>query len=121
MGLSDEEYGKVVGVLGRHPTYTEVGMYAVMWSEHCGYKYSRPVLRLFKKYKEALDGAGLENAGVIDIGHGHIRTITREPNRDGLRQTRRAARYYGDASIKIEKLVGHPSPTRTSASPPTSG
>ncbi len=70
MGLSDEEYQKVVGVLGRHPTYTEVGMYAVMWSEHCGYKYSRPVLRLFKKYREAVDGAGLENAGVIDIGDG---------------------------------------------------
>jgi len=70
MGLSDEEYGKVVEVLGRHPTYTEVGMYAVMWSEHCGYKYSRPVLRLFKKYKEALEGDGLENAGVIDIGDG---------------------------------------------------
>lgn len=70
MGLSDEEYQKVVGVLGRHPTYTEVGMYAVMWSEHCGYKYSRPVLRLFSKYREALDGAGLENAGVIDIGDG---------------------------------------------------
>ncbi len=70
MGLTDEEYGKVVEVLGRHPSYTEVGMYAVMWSEHCGYKYSRPVLRLFKKYREALDGAGLENAGVIDIGDG---------------------------------------------------
>lgn len=70
MGLSDEEYGKVVGVLGRHPSYTEVGMYAVMWSEHCGYKYSRPVLRLFSKYKEALDGDGLENAGVLDIGDG---------------------------------------------------
>lgn len=71
MGLSDEEYGKVVGVLGRHPTYTEVGMYSVMWSEHCGYKYSRPVLTLFKKYREALEGAGLENAGVIDIGDGY--------------------------------------------------
>jgi phosphoribosylformylglycinamidine synthase len=70
MGLSDEEYQKVVGVLGRHPTYTEVGMYAVMWSEHCGYKYSRPILKLFKKYKEALEGDGLENAGVIDIGDG---------------------------------------------------
>lgn len=70
MGLNDEEYDKVVGVLGRHPTYTEVGMYAVMWSEHCGYKYSRPILRLFRKYREALDGAGLENAGIIDIGDG---------------------------------------------------
>lgn len=70
MGLSDTEYQQVVEVLGRHPTYTEVGMYSVMWSEHCGYKYSRPVLRLFKKYQEALDGAGLENAGIIDIGDG---------------------------------------------------
>ncbi|MDO8587023.1 MAG: phosphoribosylformylglycinamidine synthase subunit PurL [Armatimonadota bacterium] len=70
MGMNDAEYREVVKVLGRHPTYTEVGMYAVMWSEHCGYKYSRPVLRLFKKYREALDGAGLENAGIIDIGGG---------------------------------------------------
>ncbi|MEN6358200.1 MAG: phosphoribosylformylglycinamidine synthase subunit PurL [Armatimonadota bacterium] len=71
MGLNDEEYGKITKVLGRHPTYTEVGMYAVMWSEHCGYKYSRPILRYFSKYKEAIDGAGLENAGIIDIGGGY--------------------------------------------------
>lgn len=45
-------------------------MFAVMWSEHCGYKYSRPVLAAFKKYKEALEGAGLENAGIVDIGNG---------------------------------------------------
>jgi len=70
MGLNDEEYKEITRVLGRHPTYTEVGMYAVMWSEHCGYKYSRPILRLFKKYREAIDGAGLENAGIIDIGDG---------------------------------------------------
>lgn len=70
MGLNDEEYLEITRVLGRHPTYTEVGMYAVMWSEHCGYKYSRPILRLFKKYREAIDGAGLENAGIIDIGDG---------------------------------------------------
>ncbi|MBP5737849.1 MAG: phosphoribosylformylglycinamidine synthase subunit PurL [Abditibacteriota bacterium] len=71
MGLSDDEYNQIVDILHRHPTYTEVGMYAVMWSEHCGYKYSRPILRLFKNYKEAIDGAGLENAGVIDIGDGY--------------------------------------------------
>ncbi|MCE5315225.1 MAG: phosphoribosylformylglycinamidine synthase subunit PurL [Armatimonadota bacterium] len=70
MGLNDEEYKKVTEVLGRHPTYTEIGMYAVMWSEHCGYKYSRPILRYFSKYKEAIDGEGLENAGIIDIGDG---------------------------------------------------
>lgn len=45
-------------------------MFAVMWSEHCGYKYSRPVLAYFKRYKEALEGKGFENAGVIDIGDG---------------------------------------------------
>ncbi len=45
-------------------------MFAVMWSEHCGYKFSRPVLAYFKRYKEALEGKGFENAGVIDIGDG---------------------------------------------------
>ncbi|MGB9619196.1 MAG: phosphoribosylformylglycinamidine synthase subunit PurL, partial [Armatimonadota bacterium] len=70
MGLNDEEYRRVVQLLGRHPTYTEIGMYAVMWSEHCGYKYSRPILKLFRKYKEAIEGSGLENAGIIDIGDG---------------------------------------------------
>ncbi|MDH7600575.1 MAG: phosphoribosylformylglycinamidine synthase subunit PurL [Armatimonadota bacterium] len=70
MGLNDAEYQRVVEVLGRHPTYTELGMYAVMWSEHCGYKFSRPILKLFRKYREAIEGSGLENAGVIDIGDG---------------------------------------------------
>jgi len=70
MGLNDSEYALVLEALGREPTITELGMYAVMWSEHCGYKYSRPVLRLFKKYKEAMDTGAVENAGVIDIGSG---------------------------------------------------
>jgi len=68
MGLNDSEYAQVLETLGREPTITELGMYAVMWSEHCGYKYSRPVLRLFQKYKEAMDTGAVENAGVIDIG-----------------------------------------------------
>lgn len=68
MGLNDSEYAKILETLGRTPTITELGMYAVMWSEHCGYKYSRPVLRLFKKYKEAMDTGAVENAGVVDIG-----------------------------------------------------
>ncbi|HEX5324165.1 MAG TPA: phosphoribosylformylglycinamidine synthase subunit PurL [Capsulimonadaceae bacterium] len=70
MGLNDSEYQKILDTLGREPTITELGMYAVMWSEHCGYKYSRPVLRLFKKYKEAMDTGAVENAGVVDIGDG---------------------------------------------------
>jgi phosphoribosylformylglycinamidine synthase len=69
MGLNDGEYRKILETLGRTPTITELGMYAVMWSEHCGYKYSRPVLRLFKKYQEAMDTGAVENAGVVDIGN----------------------------------------------------
>jgi len=70
MGLNDSEFQRILETLGREPSITEIGMYAVMWSEHCGYKYSRPVLRLFKKYKEAADTGAVENAGVVDIGDG---------------------------------------------------
>lgn len=70
MGLNDAEYARIEQLLGRSPGLTECGMFAVMWSEHCGYKYSRPVLAYFKQYKEALEGEGFENAGVIPIGDG---------------------------------------------------
>jgi phosphoribosylformylglycinamidine synthase len=66
MGLSDTEYRAIVDKLGREPTYTELGMYAVLWSEHCSYKSSRKVLNYFKEYK----GGDSENAGVVDIGDG---------------------------------------------------
>lgn len=45
-------------------------MFAVMWSEHCGYKYSRPILNYFSEYKKAMEGQGLENAGIVPIGDG---------------------------------------------------
>jgi phosphoribosylformylglycinamidine synthase len=67
MGLNESEYQKVLDILKREPTLTELGMFAVMWSEHCGYKYSRPVLALFKNYKEAQETGTLENAGVIPL------------------------------------------------------
>lgn len=70
MGLNDYEYARIRELMGREPTLTELGMFAVMWSEHCGYKYSRPILAYFKKYKEAIEGKGLENAGLVDIGDG---------------------------------------------------
>lgn len=70
MGLTSGEYALIVELLGREPSTTELGMFAVMWSEHCGYKYSRPVLAAFAKYKEALEGEGFENAGVVDLGDG---------------------------------------------------
>lgn len=67
MGLSDLEYQQVEGILGREPTETELGMFAVMWSEHCGYKFSRPILSLFKNYREAQEQGALENAGVVPL------------------------------------------------------
>jgi phosphoribosylformylglycinamidine synthase len=69
--LTPEEYEKVKGILGREPTYTELGIFSVMWSEHCSYKNSRPLLRTFPtKSPKILVGAGEENAGIIDIGDG---------------------------------------------------
>ena len=68
MGLIDSEYALIVQTLGRTPTYTEIGMYSVMWSEHCGYKYSRPVLKAFGEYKKAQETGALENAGVVPLG-----------------------------------------------------
>ena len=66
MGLSEPEYRAIVKGLNREPTYTELGMYAVLWSEHCSYKSSRKVLNYFKEYK----GGDSENAGVVNIGDG---------------------------------------------------
>ena len=68
MGLSDEEYNKVREILGREPNFTEVGIFSVMWSEHCSYKHSKPCLKQFPTTGEhVLMGPG-EGAGVVDIG-----------------------------------------------------
>ena len=69
-GLSMEEYEKIKKWLRREPNYTELGMFSAMWSEHCSYKNSKPVLKLFPtKGKQVIQGPG-ENAGVVDIGDG---------------------------------------------------
>ena len=70
-GLSDEEYQKICDYLGRKPTFTELGVYSVMWSEHCSYKNSIAVLKtLPRSGPSLLVGAGEENAGLVDIGDG---------------------------------------------------
>src|SRR5450432_2411395 len=70
-GLTPEEFERIKGILGREPNYTELGIFSVMWSEHCSYKNSRPLLKTFPtKSKKILVGAGEENAGIIDIGDG---------------------------------------------------
>ncbi|PAW88095.1 MAG: phosphoribosylformylglycinamidine synthase II [Pedosphaera sp. Tous-C6FEB] len=69
--LTPDEYQKVLEILGRPPTYTELGIFSVMWSEHCSYKNTRPVLKGFPtKAANILVGAGEENAGIIDVGDG---------------------------------------------------
>ncbi|WP_139492232.1 phosphoribosylformylglycinamidine synthase subunit PurL [Brevibacillus dissolubilis] len=68
MGMSDFEYKKVVEILNRRPNWTELGLYSVMWSEHCSYKNSKKVLRRFPtKGPRVLQGPG-EGAGIVDIG-----------------------------------------------------
>lgn len=70
-GLTEAEFSRIVEILGRRPNYTELGVFSVMWSEHCSYKNTRPLLKGFPtKSPKVLVGAGEENAGVIDIGDG---------------------------------------------------
>ena len=69
-GLKPDEYDRICKILGRKPNITELGLYSVMWSEHCGYKHSRALLKtLPTKGPKVLQGPG-ENAGIMDIGEG---------------------------------------------------
>lgn len=69
LGLNDEEYNKILEILGRTPTYTEIGIYSVMWSEHCSYKNSiLQIKKLPRSGGRLLVAAGEENAGLVDIG-----------------------------------------------------
>ena len=70
MGLSDDEFAMIEKIIGRLPNYTEIGLFSVMWSEHCSYKNSKPVLSKFPTTGEkVLQGPG-EGAGIVDIGDG---------------------------------------------------
>ncbi len=70
-GLTPEEYQKIQEILGRNPNYTELGIFSVMWSEHCSYKNSIALIKtLPREGKYLLAKAGEENAGAVDIGDG---------------------------------------------------
>jgi len=70
LGLTAEEYDRIVTRLGREPTWTELGLFSALWSEHCAYKHSRVFLgRLPTRGPRVLQGPG-ENAGAVDIGDG---------------------------------------------------
>jgi phosphoribosylformylglycinamidine synthase II len=70
LGLTAEEYDRIIQRLGREPSYTELGLFSALWSEHCAYKHSRVFLkRLPTSAPHLLQGPG-ENAGIVDIGDG---------------------------------------------------
>ncbi|HZC82997.1 MAG TPA: phosphoribosylformylglycinamidine synthase subunit PurL, partial [Rubrobacter sp.] len=70
LGLSDREYDRILELLGRAPNHLELSLFSVMWSEHCGYKNSRPLLKRFPHTgPRVLQGPG-ENAGVVEVGDG---------------------------------------------------
>ena len=70
-GLSEEEYSKILEILGRDPNYVELGIFSVMWSEHCSYKSSIKMLKtLPREGGRLLVEAGEENAGLVDLGDG---------------------------------------------------
>ena len=72
VGLTPEEYEQILGIVGRIPTYTELGMYGVLWSEHCSYKNSiKQIKTLPRSGGRLLVDAGEENAGLVDIGNGY--------------------------------------------------
>ena len=76
IALTRAEYDLIVERLSREPNGVELGMFGALWSEHCGYKHSRPLLRMFRHSRESpgvgavLSPAGAENAGAVDIGDG---------------------------------------------------
>jgi phosphoribosylformylglycinamidine synthase len=71
-GLTEEEFNWICKRLGRNPNYTELGVFSVMWSEHCSYKNSIALLKtLPRSGGRLLVGAGEENAGLVDIGDGY--------------------------------------------------
>ena len=71
IALSQAEYDMIVDRLDREPNPVELGMFGALWSEHCGYKHSRPLLRLFpSRSPRVLSQSGAENAGAVDIGDG---------------------------------------------------
>ncbi len=70
-GITPEEYERILEILGREPNLTELGIFSVMWSEHCSYKNTRALLKTFPtRSPKVIVAAGEENAGVIDMGDG---------------------------------------------------
>jgi len=79
VALSAKEYELIVRKLGREPNEVELGIFGSLWSEHCGYKHSKPLLKLLpSRAKHVLVNPGEENAGVVDIGDGQVAVMKME-------------------------------------------
>jgi len=79
VALSEKEYNLIVQQLGREPNEVELGMFGSLWSEHCGYKHSKPLLKFLpSRGKRVLIGPGEENAGAVDIGDGQVLVMKME-------------------------------------------
>ena len=78
MGLSHEEYDRVLAILGREPSHTELGIFSVMWSEHCSYKSSKKWLKTLPTTGDRVICGPGENAGVVDIGDGQAAIFNME-------------------------------------------
>src|SRR5436190_2092064 len=109
-GLTPEEFERIKKILGREPNFTELGIFSVMWSEHCSYKNSKKELKKFPTTgPNILVRVGEENAGVVDIGDGWARlcradersTITNRHQQAALH--RRRLRHRA-----LRKLRRHP-------------
>src|SRR5438105_3771368 len=119
-GLSDEEYQRILKLMGREPSFVELGIFSVMWSEHCSYKSTRVHLKkLPTKAPWVIQGPG-ENAGVIDIGDGDAAIFKMESHnhpsfiepyqgaatgRDGIHGATMASAEFDDASEEKRPTV----------------
>jgi len=93
--LTPEEYAHAQEILGRTPSYTELGIFSVMWSEHCSYKNTKPLLKTFPtKSPKILVGAGEENAGIIERG----RAVS---GRDHRRRRHRARHLHDGRAARL--------------------
>ena len=111
LALSEAEYELIVRRLGREPTITEIGMFGSLWSEHCGYKHSKPLFKFFPPVdKRVLADIGAENAGVVDIGDGLavVMKIESHNHPSAIEPYQGAASGYGGVARDILTLGARP-------------
>ena len=112
-GLSPDEYRLLAAVLGREPSLTELGIFSVMWSEHCSYKSSRVWLKkLPTKGPQVIQGPG-ENAGVVDLGDGQAAVFKMESHNHPsyIEPYQGAATGVGGIMRDVFTMGARPSPT----------